>query len=170
MNESFQCSMLGRWTDIIDKRNRFMEKSIVLGYVHMSSYRKNGRLYPDYFKEEESGLKEINDNSPDEVILPPDEEYTLIIDYPLNIPFMTKLESGEKGMTRRQVVEFVIGCYKRIYKEEDGTTKVKAGLIPGMVNRNETNGKYGIWGHGISDLILHTLYVDGNKLSISCDS
>lgn len=28
-----------------------------------------------------------------------------------------------------------------------------------MYNRNETNGKYGIWGHDISDLVLAEILV-----------
>lgn len=145
----------------------------------MSSYRKNGKLFPDYYytKDEcdtdtdfNKYQKEILNNLPDEVILPPNKTFNLKITYPLTNPFVCELNSGNKGLTRRQVIEFVIKCYKQIYKEEDKSTKVKTGLVPGLYNRNETNGKYGIWGHDMSDLMLHTLEVCGNNLGVSCDS
>ena len=47
--------------------------------------------------------------------------------------------------------------YKQVYKEEEESAATKT--IPmnsreGLSNRNETNGKYGIWGHDLTDLYL----------------
>ena len=44
--------------------------------------------------------------------------------------------------------------YHVIYKEEERTSADPAGLIPGMLNHTATSGKYGVWGHGIEDLVL----------------
>ena len=33
----------------------------------------------------------------------------------------------------------------------------------GIINRNETDGKYGIWGHDLEDLDLSTIEVYRNK-------
>ncbi|MNL30171.1 hypothetical protein D3C87_1518920 [compost metagenome] len=49
-----------------------------------------------------------------------------------------------------------------MYEEEEATATKKT--IPpekriGMYNRNETNGKYGIWGHDIADLVLSEIQI-----------
>lgn len=150
-----------------------MKKTISLGDIHMESYKKGGRLFPDYYYEpgvdKKEYDKEIKNTPPNEVILPANQEYELKIDYPLDIPFIIKLSSGTKGLTRADVVNFVVDCYKKIYKEEE-STKTKPGKIPGMYNRNTTNGKYGIWGHDLGDLMLVDLDVNGNKLTVGVDS
>jgi hypothetical protein len=156
-----------------------MKTEINLGYIHMESWQPGSRLFSDWMYEENnkhrSHAKEIAETQPDEVILPANETFNLTITYPLNIPFKTELKTGAKGMTREKVVEFVIDCYKQIYKEEDESTRIPAQLgkdagygIP--YNRVQTDGKYGIWGHCLGDLMLHTLFVNGNKLTVSCDS
>lgn len=43
-----------------------------------------------------------------------------------------------------------------MYNEEEKTSDVKSEHIPGMLNRCATNGRYGVWGHDIDDLILHS--------------
>jgi hypothetical protein len=73
-------------------------------------------------------------------------------------------------MTRREVVNKVVECYERIYREEDAALAAPARLIPGSLNRETTSGPYGIWGHVLSDLMLCTLNVNGNKLSVEVDS
>lgn len=152
-------------------------KTISLGDIRIESYKKGDRLFPDYYYEDTEDIgdrkqyqKEIKDSPPDEVILLPNQEYELKISYPLTYPFITKLKSNVKGLTRRDVVNFVVKCYKQIYKKEDERTNVKVGKIPGMYNRNRTDGKYGIWGHDLSDLILCSLQINGNKLTVGVDS
>lgn len=49
-----------------------------------------------------------------------------------------------------------------MYEEEEATAIIKT--VPPekrnkMYNRNETNGKYGIWGHDIADLVLSEIHV-----------
>jgi hypothetical protein len=56
--------------------------------------------------------------------------------------------------------------YHEIYKEEERTANTKT--IPlnkreGLVNRNKTDGKYGVWGHDISDLDLSSIEVHKNS-------
>jgi len=55
--------------------------------------------------------------------------------------------------------------YHEIYDEEERTAATKT--IPmaqrkTLANRNETDGKYGIWGHDLSDLMLDTIDVYKN--------
>jgi hypothetical protein len=85
----------------------------------------------------------------------------VILDYPLrnevNFPVSA---SSPRGFTRADLARKVADLYKRVYEEEAQTSKIA--VIPleqrkGLINRNETNGKYGIWGHDLSDLVLHTI-------------
>jgi hypothetical protein len=55
-------------------------------------------------------------------------------------------------------VTFVASEYERIYKEEKETTTTPVGRAGQLLNRNKTTGKYGIWGHDLSDLYLEGAY------------
>lgn len=98
---------------------------------------------------------------------------TVVLDYPLrkevSFPIST---SSPQGFTRAELVRKVASLYKRVYEEEAQSSKIA--VIPleqrkGLINRNETNGKYGIWGHDLSDLVLHTIEIsrkaDGTLLA-----
>ena len=96
-----------------------------------------------------------------EVIVIKEHNVTLIIDYPLNKPCIIEL-SSDNGFSRENLVKVIAKKYKEIYNEEENTASIKT--VPpsertGMYNRNETNGKYGIWGHDISDLVLTSVWV-----------
>lgn len=106
-----------------------------------------------------------------ETVLPPRQVFILKIDYPLHKPARFVFNSGVDGMTRGDLVRKIRKCYKQVYREEDASTKVKPGNIPGMLNRNPTNGKYGIWGHDIGDLVLCSVNVsDKNVITLGVDS
>ncbi len=147
--------------------------TINLGYIHISSYKKNSDLVEIYEDtDEEFKLEQIKEKEqcdPNEIILQGGNQFDLEIIYPLETPFVTKLDT-KNGLSRREVVDFVVKSYKQIYKEEKQSSKIKAANLPNMYNRNQTNGKYGIWGHDIGDLVLHSLYIDGNKLTVGVDS
>lgn len=73
--------------------------------------------------------------------------------------FEEKAPNG-RFFTRADLARAVAARYNAIYDEEAKTTAVEPGYIPGMLNRNRTNGRYGIWGHDIGDLVLHTVEHD----------
>ncbi len=145
-------------------------KTIDLGYIHMSSYKHNSDLVeihddePKYMEEQRIHKAACN---PDEIILPANQEYSFTLTYPLNNPFVTKLNTTKNGLTRRQIVEFIIKSYKKVYSEEDKSSKIKAKFGKNSYNRIETNGKYGIWGHVMSDLVLHSLEIDDENKSLT---
>lgn len=92
---------------------------------------------------------------PDQVVVS-DEKVTLVIDYPVSKPVKSSLESGE-GFTRRELILKISEHYHQMYKEEEETANTKT--VPmeertGLINRNQTDGKYGIWGHDLGDLDL----------------
>lgn len=85
----------------------------------------------------------------------------IIIDYPLTNQYEFSLTS-ENGFTRKQLLTEISKHYYKLYEEEEKSATIKT--IPvekrtQMYNRNETNGKYGIWGHDIADLVLAEILI-----------
>ena len=99
----------------------------------------------------------------DEVVIP-EAKVTVIIDYPLSNNYKFQLTSN-KGFTRAQLINEISKQYYRLYDEEEKTATVKT--IPlkdrKIYNRNQTDGKYGIWGHDIGDLVLDEIHVYKNQ-------
>lgn len=90
----------------------------------------------------------------DEIVIA-HKSVTVIFDYPLNKLYMVEIKSP-KSFTRKMLIMEISKIYHHIYNEEEKTATVKT--LPmeerAMYNRNETNGKFGIWGHDIGDLVL----------------
>lgn len=89
----------------------------------------------------------------------------LIIDYPLNNPAIIEI-TNPNGFSRKDLILIISEKYNEIYTEEEASAKTKT--IPlqerkGLVNRNQTDGKYGIWGHDITDLNLSGIELYQNK-------
>lgn len=88
----------------------------------------------------------------------------MLIDYPLNKPAVFEIESA----TSIGVIISSIGeAYRKIYNEEEETSSLN--VTPpeerGMcLNRNRTNGRYGIWGHDIEDLYIEGITVHDNGI------
>jgi hypothetical protein len=96
----------------------------------------------------------------DEVIIK-QASIKIIIDYPLTNQYEFTLNS-DKGFTRAQLLSEISRHYYKIFDEEEESATVKTVPIDertAMYNRNETNGKYGIWGHDIADLVLSSISV-----------
>jgi hypothetical protein len=104
--------------------------------------------------------------SPDEIVITRNS-VRLYIDYPLNYPVFFDLKSKENGFTRKELAEQISKKYHLIYSEEEESANNKT--IPQeqrkIMNRNPTDGKYGVWGHDIIDLDLTAIevYEDKNK-------
>ena len=85
----------------------------------------------------------------------------LIIDYPLTNQYEFLLTSNN-GFTREQLLQEISDHYYKLYDEEEKSATIKTIPIEKrttMYNRNQTNGKYGIWGHDIADLDLSDISV-----------
>jgi hypothetical protein len=83
------------------------------------------------------------------IMLTKRKKIKILFDYPLHRP-ATLTFANSKGFTYRKFFSCVYAGYQKIYKEEG----LDPGHIPGMWNRMPSNGKYGIWGHDLSDLVL----------------
>jgi hypothetical protein len=98
----------------------------------------------------------------DEYITPL-QTLTAVIDYPLtNAVTVTFKTKNVKGFTRKSFFLQVVKAYQRIYKEEGPDPEAPASAA--LYNRPTTQGKYGIWGHGIEDLCLE--YADISKKGV----
>jgi hypothetical protein len=85
----------------------------------------------------------------------------VLFEYPLtNKVIKTFYADTTDGFTKAGLIEMICDFYEEIYDEEEKTTSTKIGNLPNMLNRNITDGRYGIWGHAISDLLLHTIKYD----------
>lgn len=154
-------------------------KKINIGIVHIASFDSScGKMfaYDSYYDKnddfyDETYDKDVKECKPEEVVLPPEQEYTLVIDYPTSTPYKATIKTGKKGMTRIQLADKVCKHYRKMYAEEDETAGGDPGHIPGMLNRNTSEGKYGIWGHDIGDLILVDATVKKNgEIHVGVDS
>ncbi len=103
----------------------------------------------------------------------------LLIDYPLKKPATFELKTfNSKGFSRKELTAQICAKYHEIYDIEEQTANTKT--VPsdkreGLYNRNETDGKYGIWGHDIADLYLTGIEIHRTKngetiLSLEVDS
>lgn len=96
----------------------------------------------------------------DEIVIN-DTAIKIIIDYPLTNQYEFTLTSS-KGFTRQLLLLEISNNYYKLYDEEEKTATIKTVPIEKrttIYNRNLTNGKYGIWGHDIADLVLDEILV-----------
>lgn len=152
-----------------------MKTNITLGVIQISDWKPIDKLYPSYYDEEEDCKEYLTKYAkldPHEIILEPDKVFVLEITYPLRAPCQVKISTGKHGISRLNLVSKIVDTYRKIYKIEDKSTRVKAGYIPGMLNRNFTDGKFGIWGHCIEDLVLCSAHIDrrNRKITLGVDS
>ncbi|MBB4801956.1 hypothetical protein HNP37_002017 [Flavobacterium nitrogenifigens] len=103
----------------------------------------------------------------DEIVIA-EEKITVVIDYPLTNIYKFDLKS-KKGFNRELLVQEITKEYQKLYQDEEKSATIKT--VPmkerKMYNRNQTNGKYGIWGHDLADLALSSIQVykeNGNTI------
>ena len=93
--------------------------------------------------------------SPDETVLfyP---RASVVLEYPLNNPVTREISTDREGFSRRELVEQIGKYYEEIYEEEEASASVKT--LPmdqrKIMNRNQTDGVYGIWGHDLADIAI----------------
>jgi len=119
---------------------------------------KNGFIPYANLEKPEQDLSRLVDKN--ETVIK-DTAIEIIIDYPLTNAYKFDLFS-EKGFTRAHLLKEISRHYFILYDEEEKTATIKTIPIDKrtkMYNRNETNGKYGVWGHDIADLVLTEIQV-----------
>ncbi len=101
-----------------------------------------------------------------DLIVLPFKTAKIIIDYPLNFPATFKIKSKGLGFSRKELITEISKKYHEIYKLEESSANTKTVPLKnrkGIINRNQTDGKFGIWGHDISDLDLSQIEVYKNS-------
>lgn len=94
---------------------------------------------------------------PEDVVIP-FEHAVLVIDYPLTNAATVEISAPlAQGFTRSALVRAICDEYDNIYEAEEGTASTKT--VPrsergSQLNRNRTDGVYGIYGHDLDDLVL----------------
>jgi hypothetical protein len=98
----------------------------------------------------------------DEIVIQ-ETKLAIIIDYPLSTSYKFELTS-QSGFTRTRLINEISQHYYQLYDEEEKSATVKTVPLKDrkIYNRNQTNGKYGIWGHDIGDLVLDEIHVYKN--------
>ncbi|MCK9447297.1 hypothetical protein M0Q50_10640 [bacterium] len=126
------------------------ESWIIVGNIYLSSWKHGDKLYQDWMLKYPEDYAESINSDPNEIVIDKEGEYTLIVDYPLNNIYQEKFLIDKNGLKRIELVEKIVNTYKYIYDNID---------------------IYKIWGHNLSDLILHTIYVkENNIIKLGIDS
>tara|TARA_B100000513_G_scaffold128064_1_gene56995 strand:- start:12 stop:611 length:600 start_codon:yes stop_codon:yes gene_type:complete len=124
---------------------------------------------------QKASLKEMANK--DEIVLMEGEgkDINVVFDYPLQRPAEFVLTAP---LTRKDLVRFIGAAYRLIYDQESASSSLRAEpmceRIPGcaLVNRANTDGIHGIYGHDLGDLALHTVTYDieAGKIYLGVDS
>jgi hypothetical protein len=108
-----------------------------------------------HLKDHEKSITHLR--NPEEIVIPFDHA-TLVIDYPLTTPASISLDAPiHEGFTRVELIKQIHESYVHVYEAEEETAMLKT--VPPAerkttLNRNRTDGVYGIWGHDLTDLVV----------------
>ena len=113
---------------------------------------------------------------PNDLILKPNKKYKLHIDYPMRNEHVEEIITNEEGMRLIDLIDLIHKVYKKVYREEKRTSKLKEETIyerygkGPMFNRAPTSGKYEIYGHVMDDLCIESIGVKGSNIYLSMES
>ncbi len=121
----------------------------------------------DFSKKRVARRKALKELSPIET----DNELNLVITYPLTNPFHAALLLPRHQYPIIKILEAICESYKMIYSQEEETA-AEAKTLPiedrgPCINRNTTDGVYGIWGHDIEDLWVEGLEYDDETNTVT---
>lgn len=110
----------------------------------------------EYYKlndnlELEDWMKSNKSSNPDEKLSV--TELYCIINYPLSHSAYVKFDVLD--LTTGIALHAYTNAYQRVYDIEDSDVGAPTPNIPGMFNRARSNGRFGIWGHHITDLVYN---------------
>lgn len=114
-----------------------------------------------FSSEEATNPEESKDRLTDEPLNIPSDVYTFKYDYPLSVEVGIPHRIGPKTSIIGVLLLAQID-YKYIYASEEAAVG-HPGHITGMLNRRESAGPYGIWGHDLSDLYFESVEIDIEK-------
>jgi len=105
--------------------------------------------------------------NPDELVINKND-VRIMFEYPLKNPLIYRAEAPQVfGFTRRNLIDIIVLKYHDIYQEEEDTSQIPILSINErmtsqnrLMNRNTTNGTFGVWGHDIEDLFIDEIQYD----------
>lgn len=100
----------------------------------------------------------------DKIVIP-FKSAKVVIDYPLDTPDVFEIKASSDGFSRRQLITEISRRYREIYEIEERTATTKTVPLKerkAPINRNQTDGKFGICCHDLSDLDLGGIEVHKN--------
>lgn len=125
--------------------------------ITVAGFNRDSAL--EEFNDEDNEDNEDDDNSrfTDPLHIPAGE-YTFTYDYPLEneVEFKHRLTEATSIL---DILELAAKDYQQIYDEEDESESADPTPDGALLNRGESHGKHGIWGHGIEDLVFEGVYV-----------
>lgn len=80
-------------------------------------------------------------------------EVAVLFTYPLRRA-VTRTLTAPAGLTRAEFAATVAREYAAIYAEEEASRTASPAPRGELMNRSETDGVHGIWGHDLADLVL----------------
>lgn len=102
--------------------------------------------------------------NPTEIII---EEESIIIEFTYPLSREVELEFNNKGgFSRMDLWRYIYEGYKKIYDEEESDAG-DPGNAPNLLNRAQSNGRYGIWGHYLGELYIERISYDANTKRVS---
>lgn len=81
------------------------------------------------------------------------------ITYPLSTIVEIEIKDVE---TIGELLWLIAKAYKEIYKEEDEAYKQQKEEPSNLINRQKSNGKYGVWGHFLEELYFEGIDIYDN--------
>ena len=91
------------------------------------------------------------------------KDISFVLNYPLTNPASFTI-SRPLGWRAKDVISAIANAYAEVYNTEDKTVKEHPVTPEGergfLMNRNKTDGEYGIWGHDMADLYLEGFTID----------
>lgn len=101
--------------------------------------------------------------------------YTYIT-YPLGNPaiFRYEMDLSDEQLTVGDLLWIYSKSYQKVYEIEE-SDDCNPGYIPGMLNRANSNGRFKIWGHVLTDLVYNgrseiSIYDDFVVCVFNCDT
>lgn len=138
--------------------------------ISVAHFDRDGALdeFNEYMEDDRDEDDEPDDRLTGALHLPAGE-YTFTYDYPLENEVELKHHLTE-ATSMLDILELAAQDYKRIYDEEDETASADSTPSGTLINRGESHGKHGIWGHVIEDLVFENVHVKNFKVEFDIGS
>ncbi|MFX1385093.1 MAG: hypothetical protein ACFFBP_21935 [Promethearchaeota archaeon] len=102
--------------------------------------------------------------NPDEIVIK-DEQIRIRFTYPLSAKVEIEFQN-KGGFSEKDLFRYIYKGYTKIYDEENQDIGRFDNISKGL-NRPETQGRYGIWGHELGDLFIEEVWYNSRVKIVS---